>query len=239
MNRHLRWAYLGTFDYGRALDLQHRLRAEVLAGRREDTLLLLEHPPVITLGRSANRRHLLKPPDELRRRGVACVDVQRGGDVTYHGPGQLVGYPIRRVGRAIRAHVEGMATAIVSYLTDLGIRCWWSDAVPGVWTARGKIAAVGVDARGGVTMHGFALNIAPRLSDFDLIVPCGSDQPVTSVEAVTSRTPALACAAEAMAAHLAAAFGVRPLRIMAESLSAAAGARPPTEGLGDRPSPRS
>jgi len=178
----MRWSYLGRVEYRRALDLQRLIRDGVRRGRVPETLMLLEHPAVITLGRSSSAQaNVLVSEVERRRRGVDLVRVGRGGDVTYHGPGQLVGYPIRAVGRRVRHHVEGMARAISAVLDQLGIDSWWTDDRPGVWTARGKIAAVGVDARGGVTMHGFALNVCPRLQDFAMIVPCGLQAPVTSV----------------------------------------------------------
>ena len=128
--------------------------------------------------------------------------------MTYHGPGQLVGYPVRRVGRAIRQHVEGMIGALQAFLGTLGIESRWDEAAPGLWTAKGKIAALGVDARGGVTMHGFSLNLSPNLRHYDLIVPCGERRPVTSVEAVLGRAPRLAEAAPRLASDLGRCYGV-------------------------------
>ncbi|MBK8482175.1 MAG: lipoyl(octanoyl) transferase LipB [Proteobacteria bacterium] len=191
MERVLQWAYFGRVDYGRALALQEALRAAVRGATAPDTLILLEHPPVITLGRSADLVDVRVSPAELERRGVACARIGRGGQVTYHGPGQLVGYPIRAIGRAIRPHVDGMARALVAYLGELGVAARWEAGEPGVWTDAGKIAAVGVDARGGVTMHGFALNLEPALDDFAMIVPCGSPRPVASVRSIVGRAPSL------------------------------------------------
>ncbi|MCC6746569.1 MAG: lipoyl(octanoyl) transferase LipB [Deltaproteobacteria bacterium] len=198
----LRWTFLGRVPYGRALALQTRLKDEVRCGSAADTLLLVEHPPVITLGRSAQSAHVLISEARRASVGVELFEVGRGGDVTYHGPGQLVGYPIRRIGRAIRPHVDGMMQSLVTWLRRYGIEAWFRDDAPGVWTAGGKIAAVGVDARGGVATHGFALNLAPELSHFQMIVPCGLTQPVTSVAALAGSAPELERAAREMAALL-------------------------------------
>jgi lipoyl(octanoyl) transferase len=179
----MRWAYLGLVPYGNALALQRRLRERVRSGAPA-TLLLLQHPAVITLGRSTKPENLLVRRDELARRGVALEQVERGGDVTYHGPGQLVGYPIRRIDRSVRAHAAAMADAMTALLAGLGIEGWWRDDCPGVWTEAGKIGAIGIDARGGVAMHGFALNLSTDLEAYQMIVPCGLQAPVTSAQAV-------------------------------------------------------
>jgi len=172
---------MGLMPYGEALALQQALRRAVLDGETGDTLLLLEHPPVITLGRSARRENLLASPERLRARGVELFNIHRGGDVTLHAPGQLVGYPVRQVGRAIRPHVEGMARAVQALLAEQGVVARWRDDHPGIWTESGKIAAVGVDAREGVAIHGFAVNLSVDLDLFSLIVPCGLQAPVASL----------------------------------------------------------
>jgi lipoate-protein ligase B len=215
----MRWAYLGRVGYHRALALQERLRQAILEGEDAEALLLLEHPPVITLGRSARREHVLVSEEERTRRAVGLVQVGRGGDVTYHGPGQLVGYPVRRVGRAVREHVKAMVGAILGLLSRRGIEGWWEEDKPGVWCREGKIAAVGVDATGGVAIHGFALNLRPSLADFQMIVPCGFPTPVTSVEAlIGERTPSLEEAARELALELCRLWGARPLEVSTESL---------------------
>ena len=216
----LLWAFLGEVEYEEALALQQRLREEILAGRRGDTLLLLTHPPVITLGRSARSSNVLISHEERRRRRVKLVRVERGGDVTFHGPGQLVGYPLRRVGRAVVAHVEAMVGALLEFLQRLGIQGRWEEGRPGVWTERGKIAAVGVDARGGVAMHGFALNLTTDLSSFDMIVPCGHQAPVTSVEDFLGRgaVPSLQEVARELVPELTTRFGRRPEEVDAGHL---------------------
>lgn len=207
----LSWSFLGLTEYEEALTLQITLKQLIQRGEQPDMLLLCEHPEVITLGRGADAADVLAPADQLAARRIRCVRVGRGGDVTYHGPGQLVGYPVRRVGRAIRAHVEAMARALQDYLGELGIGAQWQTSAPGLWTDRGKIAAVGVDARGGVATHGFSLNLHPRLSDYALIVPCGDPRPVTSVAAIRGEAPSMEQAARDVAHACARHYGAQPV----------------------------
>jgi lipoyl(octanoyl) transferase len=156
---------------------QERLRARVLSGDGPETLLLCEHQPVVTLGRSADEAHVLASPAELARRGVAVHVASRGGDVTYHGPGQLVGYPIVKLRGGVVDHVTAMARAIAAVLGELGIDARWRRETPGLWVddANGsaKICAFGVHIHRRVAIHGFALNVAGPLDGFALIVPCG------------------------------------------------------------------
>lgn len=173
------WRWLGRVAFAATAREQERLRDELLRGAAPETLLLCEHDPVVTLGRSANPAHVLAPRAELARRGVTLATASRGGDVTYHGPGQLVGYPIVRLRGGVIGHVTAMARAIASVLAELGIDARWRRDVPGVWVGDEKICAFGVHVRRRVTIHGFALNVAARLADngggdgFGLIVPCG------------------------------------------------------------------
>jgi lipoyl(octanoyl) transferase len=174
---------LGRIGYRDALSLQDELVAARRRGEGADTLLLLEHPPVVTLGRSAHGEHLLVPEEVLVARGVELFEVARGGDVTYHAPGQLVGYPIvdlaARDARDVHAWLRTLEEALGDALRALGVP--WR-RVPG-WTgvfvdapeaARAKkIASIGVGVRGWVTLHGFALNVDLDLAGFDAIVPCG------------------------------------------------------------------
>jgi lipoyl(octanoyl) transferase len=205
----LPWCFLGTVPYARALTLQLRLREAIRAGA-DDLLLLLEHPTVITLGRSASAEFISASADRLQELEIEVVRVSRGGQVTLHAPGQLVGYPLRRLtSRAVRAHVTGVIGGVARYLEQQhGVTGAWQDDNPGLWTAKGKIAAVGIDARGGVAMHGFALNLTVDLSLFELIVPCGLRRPVTSLQRERGRSPSPAEAAPAVAAALAESFGV-------------------------------
>ena len=206
----LYWSYLGLVPYREALSLQQRIRTAILEGQTADTLLLLEHPRVITMGRSGKMEHLLASPEDLSNRQIELVRVSRGGDLTYHGPGQLVGYPLRRIGRSIKKHVTIMAESIIGLLKELSIDAWWSDEHPGVWTQEGKIAAVGVDARGGVAMHGFSLNVSPDLEDYKLLVPCGYQAPVTSIKAILGEAPELEKIAHTLAMNLALSFKQDP-----------------------------
>lgn len=167
---------LGTVEYQRALVLQHEVHQQRVASRIPDTLLLLEHPPVITLGRTADKSNLLVAEAELTRLGIAVKKVERGGDVTYHGPGQLVGYPIFHLREGligVRRFVEGVEMALVLALQDLGIPAEVQPKLVGVWVKGKKIASIGIAVREGVTLHGFALNVKKDLSGFRLIHPCG------------------------------------------------------------------
>jgi len=167
------WAWLGRLPYVVAERLQAQVRDQVASGAAPDTFLLLEHEPVITLGRSADVTNVLATPEKLRQVGISVVRASRGGDVTYHGPGQLVGYPIFRLRRGVRSHVTSMADAIISTLGLMGIDAHWRESQPGVWVGDDKICAVGVRVQRRVATHGFALNVTTDLDAFRTIVPCG------------------------------------------------------------------
>ncbi len=181
--------HLGTVDYATALRLQQTLVDLRKQGRIGDTLLLLEHPPVITLGRNSQRANVLVSDAMLADRGVELFESDRGGDVTFHGPGQLVGYPIFDL-RASKLgavdFVRKMEEALIRTCGEHGIFTERIKGMTGVWTQSAtpaKIAAIGIHVSRGVTSHGFALNVSNDLEYFRLIVPCGiSDRPVTSVE---------------------------------------------------------
>jgi lipoyl(octanoyl) transferase len=170
-------ADLGTMPYLGALDLQRAVaRARISGAFSEDLLLLVEHPPVVTLGRSSKEQHLLASPELLRARGVELHEVERGGDVTFHGPGQLVGYPIidlKRHKQDLHWFLRQVEEALIRSLAPFGIMGERSKGFTGVWTGGRKIASIGVHARDWVTWHGFALNVTTDLSYFDLMVPCG------------------------------------------------------------------
>jgi lipoyl(octanoyl) transferase len=173
------WRWLGRVPFAATVRAQEALRERVLSGDAPETLLLCEHDPVVTLGRSANPANVLATRDELARRGVEVYAASRGGDVTYHGPGQLVGYPIVRLRAGVVGHVTAMARAIASVLRELGIEASWRRDTPGLWITRAggdrgsKICAFGVHVHRRVAIHGFALNVGGALDGFDLIVPCG------------------------------------------------------------------
>lgn len=178
---------LGTTPYADALELQRAAaRARISGALDEDLLLLVEHPPVVTLGRSSKDAHLLASPALLASRGVELHEVERGGDVTFHGPGQLVGYPIvdlKRHRQDLHWYLRQVEEALIRALGTLGVEAGREEKKTGVWTAGRKIASIGVHARDWVTWHGFALNVSTDLSYFDLIVPCGIDGVhMTSVE---------------------------------------------------------
>ena len=171
-------------EYGSALELQRRLVSERQQGSIPDQLLLVEHPHVITLGRNGHRENLLASDRILERAGVAFHSADRGGDVTYHGPGQLVGYPIldlREWKRDVAAYVRALEEVLIATLADFGIAAGRIPKLTGVWAGESKIAAIGVHISRWVTSHGFALNVSTDLSYFHYIVPCGLTKPVTSM----------------------------------------------------------
>ena len=168
--------HLGRVSYSEALDLQRRLHEEVAAGDRPDTLVLLEHPHVYTLGRRGSTDDILASETELKRLGIEVHHTDRGGEVTYHGPGQLVGYPIinlRRWGGGPLKHVRSLEKTMIAALSEFDIQSQSEGHPTGVWVQDRKIAAIGVKVARRVTTHGFALNVSADLSYFDRIVPCG------------------------------------------------------------------
>ena len=174
----------GTVPYGEALEWQRQLAEDRIAGRLDhDLLLLLEHPPVVTLGRNSKAAHVLEPA------GAEVFEVERGGDVTFHGPGQLVGYPILDLNgykKDLHWYLRTLEQALIDALGQLGIPAERHPGFTGVWTRGRKIASIGVHVKQWVTWHGFALNVTTDLSDFERIVPCGiQDVVMTSVERET------------------------------------------------------
>ena len=206
--------WLGRMDYLEAARLQHALVAKRIAGEIPDTVLLLEHPPVITLGRASHEEHLKAPPGVLAARGVEVYETSRGGDVTYHGPGQLVGYVIadlKQHGRDVARHLRRLEEAVIAFLAGHGLEGARHPEHTGVWLGRDKVCALGVRVDRWVTSHGFALNVTTDLSHFDLIVPCGiRGYGVTSLARATGREddgPKLATVAGEMRETLARTFG--------------------------------
>jgi len=183
---------LGRIAYPEALELQLGIVGRLKAAEPGDAvLLLLEHEPVITIGRSGGADHLLASRDELACRGIALVDSGRGGDVTYHGPGQLVGYPLLRLPehrRDVHRYLRDLEAVLIAALARFGIQGRRVAGYTGVWVGEEKVAAIGVAFSRWVAYHGFALNVATDLAAFDLIVPCGiADKPVTSLERLLGR----------------------------------------------------
>lgn len=188
--------HLGRVPFQRALALQE----EMVARRRDDAipdqLLLLEHPHVVTMGTSARKEHLLLPLDKMREKGIALFRVGRGGDVTYHGPGQLVGYPILSLApdrKDLHRYLRDLEEVLLRVLGEFGIPARREPGLTGVWAEAGKVAAIGVRVSSGwITSHGFALNVNPLLSYFDTIVPCGiRGRPVTSMSQILERSVSL------------------------------------------------
>ena len=187
----LRVEWLGRIDYRSAWALQHERVASRAADEIPDTLLLLEHPAVLTLGRRADANHVLASPQELARRGIELIEVERGGEVTYHGPGQLVAYPVVRLaasGLLLRPFVRALEAAMADTAARYGVSAGRRDGYPGCWieVADGgrprKLGALGLRVERGISYHGIALNITTKLEDFELIDPCGlSGIEVTSI----------------------------------------------------------
>jgi len=176
MGKELHTQDLGTIDYAEAFDLQLELHGQRLENKIPDTLLLLEHPHVFTLGRHAREGNIVWDKNELEQKSVEVRQVDRGGDVTYHGPGQLVGYPIIKLkDRDLRPRrlVEWVENLIIRTVASFGIASYVHPEHPGVWVGDAKICAIGMRIREGVSYHGFALNVSTDLSYFNGIVPCG------------------------------------------------------------------
>jgi lipoyl(octanoyl) transferase len=233
--RELWIAHLGLRPYGEVLEIQRAAAAARIAGEiPQDVLILVEHPPVVTRGRGSREpAHLVASPALLEARGVELFDVERGGDVTFHGPGQLVAYPIFDLARHrldLHWYLRQIEETIIRSLAPFGIAAERRSGLTGVWTDGRKIASIGVHARQWVTWHGFALNVTTDLSYFDLIIPCGIlGVTMTSVEQellrradATCLAPSPALAEEVEDAVIASAcevFGLEPVRIEPAALA--------------------
>ncbi len=219
MTASLQVVELGLVRYTEAHALQRRLAERVIAGTiASDLLLLLEHERTVTLGRGTKASSLPLAAAELARRGVTVAEVERGGDVTWHGPGQLVGYPILNLGRHkqdLHWYLRAVEEALIRGLERLGIRGERNPGFTGVWTGGRKIASIGIHVRQWVTTHGFALNVQNRLDDFGLIVPCGiQGVRMTSVAGELGEPGSQALwrrAVDAMTAGMAEVFGLAPV----------------------------
>jgi lipoyl(octanoyl) transferase len=215
-SRPLHWSFLGRVPYAEAVELQQAIRQTVKQGG-PDHFLLLEHPHVYTLGRNADREDILAGDEWLRAKGVEVAECDRGGQVTYHGPGQLVGYPIVNLSpdrRDIRRYVRDVQEVLVRTLADYGVTAEPGEAqeLIGVWVGERKIASIGVHLSRWVTTHGFALNVSTDLSYFAGIIPCGLHQvQMTSIERLTGKAPGLPEIAEVCAGHFAEVFGRTPV----------------------------
>ena len=211
---------LGRVDYAAALALQRGLVAQRKAGLVGDQLLLLEHPHTITMGRNGHAENLLAREDVLARAGIAFHWTDRGGDVTYHGPGQLVGYPIldlRQWKRDVGAYVRSIEQVLIDTLAGFGIAAGRIPKLTGVWVDGRKIAAIGVHISRWVTSHGFALNVSTDLSYFQYIVPCGLARPVTSMAQLGVRAT-LGEVSHRLAGHFERVFPAAPAEMAAATL---------------------
>jgi lipoyl(octanoyl) transferase len=221
---------LGMQSYAQALEFQRQAaRARISGAIPEDMLLLVEHPPVVTLGRSAKERNLLASPAILAARGVELFEVERGGDVTFHGPGQLVGYPIidlKQHRKDLHWYLRQVEEALIVAMAEFGLPCDRQAGLTGVWTSGRKLASIGVHARDWVTWHGFALNVTTDLNYFDLMVPCGIDAvTMTSVaREFGASSPSMTEVEEAVCRAFGQVFDLRPAaagRVVQEAVLAA------------------
>lgn len=218
MTRKLEVAYLSRKNYGEAWELQKKLVQEIDREERPDSLLLLEHPPTYTIGTDRHPEHLLYGPEELERRGIQVFQIDRGGDITYHGPGQLVGYPLLYLDAAgldLHAYLRTLEEAIIGLLAEFGIEGGRKPEYTGVWVGDEKIAAIGVKfnrartRRGFVTSHGFAFNVKREVEQegFQGIIPCGiSEYGVTSLEKLTGDTQSVEAIGQRLLPHFMRAF---------------------------------
>lgn len=221
---HVRACWLGSAGYREVWDLQASLVAGIREHRVPNTLLLLEHPHVFTMGRAAIAEHVLWDDAERERRQVDVIWSDRGGEATYHGPGQLVGYPVVDIedfGLTILEYLQELSQSLIDYMEEIGIESYLgSRGLTGVWSRGEKLAAIGIKLNRSVVSHGFALNLTTDLGYFDGIVPCGhADKRPTSVEALTGRRIDTQTAARDYARHFATSFGVTVDWAPAESLT--------------------
>jgi lipoyl(octanoyl) transferase len=210
--RRLRVRRLGRLEYGAAYQVQKETELAVRERRGPDTLLLVEHPHVLTVGRRATHAGILAPPELLEARGVAVHETDRGGKMTYHGLGQLVGYPVINLSperEDVHRYVRDLEEVSIRALRDFRIETFRIKGLTGVHTERGKVAAIGVHIARWVTTHGFALNVNTDLSFFNLIVPC-EGEPVTSMKEILGREVPLAEVEDRVVARFAEVFGMTP-----------------------------
>jgi lipoate-protein ligase B len=182
---------LGLIDYPVALEYQRSVFAGVKSGARNSTLILCQHDPVITLGRQANKKNILVSQDELLKKRISVFEIERGGDITYHGPGQLMAYPIFNLNhfkKDIHFFLRGLEEAVIDLLSDYGITAVRRPGLTGVWVGNRKISSIGIAIRNWITFHGLSINIHNEdMSNYRLIRPCGMDIEMVSLEALLGR----------------------------------------------------
>jgi len=207
---------LGCIDYAAALTIQKEAERLVKAGEQPDTLLLLEHPHTLTIGRRGDASSVLLNESELKARGVTLFETNRGGKVTYHGIGQIVGYPVINLSpdrEDVHRYVRDLEKVILRTVSDFGIEAFRIEGLTGVHTSRGKVAAIGVHIARWVTTHGFALNVNTDLSYFDLIIAC-EGEPVTSMEELLGDTLALSAVEDRLIVNFAEVFAMTSIQDM-------------------------
>ncbi len=219
MNQHkeLTVARLGRVEYAEAVEMQKQISAAVKEGKRNDTLLLLEHPHTLTVGRRGDSSGVLMPAALLAERGVTVFETNRGGKVTYHGLGQLVGYPIISLSpdrKDVHRYIRDLEEVLIRALGDFGIDAFRIDGLTGVHTARGKVAAIGVHISRWVTTHGFALNVNTDLSFFSLIIACDGEQ-VTSMDDLLGHEVSMSEVEERIIVRFAEVFEMTPVGVAA------------------------
>ena len=217
---------MGVVEYAAGVALQERVRAARQADALPDVLLALEHPPVLTRGRRSERADLPMGEDWYRMNGIEVVDVDRGGRVTYHGPGQLVGYPIMRIVDVV-GYLRTMETALIAALGDAGVEARVREGLTGVWVGERKIGSIGVHVQRGVTTHGFAINCENDLQPFEWVVPCGLEGVrMTSLTRELGRRVGVAELREHVASRFAEAYGRAARKVDAAAVAAEAGTAP-------------
>lgn len=205
--------HLGRMGYQEAWDLQGRLQQEQIDGARGPVVLTVEHPPTITIGRRGNSEEVVAPVKVLERRGIAVTETDRGGQVTYHGPGQLVVYPLldlQGMGLGLHEYLRRLEEAVMCYVAELGLKPYRVDGRTGVWVGKEKVCAMGIRVRRWWSMHGLALNVTTDLNHFGMIIPCGiRDRGVTSLKKLLGdESPDLEQATRDLMPHLAAQLGL-------------------------------
>ncbi len=201
---------LGRMDYESVYLLQRQLHADRVAGKIRDTVITVEHDPVFTIGRSGSANNILVPPEVLDAAGITVYEVERGGDITYHGPGQLVVYPIidlRDQGRDLRRYIRNLEQGVIDLLAEFGIEGQRRPGFPGVWIGPRKIASVGVYVKHWVTRHGLAFNVAVNQKHFGMIHPCGLPIEMTALNEIIGNAPALTTVARILLAKMELLFG--------------------------------
>lgn len=202
---------MGRIPYKECWDYQLALHSEIVSGVRPSTILLLEHDPVVTVGRHGDSTNIYFTPEQLANKGVDLHNVERGGDVTYHGPGQLVGYPLlnlKELDISVAEYLRTLEESLISLLAEYGLETHREAGFTGVWHKHAKVAAIGIAVKRWVSFHGFALNVTTNLDYFKLINPCGLSRPVTSIKELTGIEMDCRPVAETYLEHFARAYGV-------------------------------